>query len=354
MSSSPPEPAKKKTRRWPVVLFVFLLLALPAVGLGLYFGLLHHAPAAHEHVPDGTRIAMRADGAKFFAFKPVREHLLPLVLEARDAAKSKDGNKISRVKRIEQETGIHIPMDLREVIVASTDGQAWVVLIGGKIEPGRFVSGLQKIFKEEGLDGWELKEGMLVHTLGLTLAQADDGTLIFGTTPAIARAALPASDAPSRAPLPVDGALSFLIHEQAWSEMLRLIPPLVPGTDTLRNVEQASGHFVLSQQPRLIVRLDPKKTVAASKLATQTQNVLSNAQLALLLVPHDLGGAKDAIRSAKVEALPAGGANHVMVTAPWSYAVLDRAIRDAAHTIRGATNLFGRPNKQPTAPRLPF
>jgi hypothetical protein len=315
---------------------VALVLAAVLVAAGAYYWLrVRYVPTAHRHVPSDTSLAVRADAASIVLFKPVRQHLWPLVTKRRDEPSAGPGEPTpkerERLEHIAELTGVRLPHDLREVIVASVDATSWVVLVGGTFRRGRFVEGVDQWLREEGIGGWRREDELLVHLLGPTIGQANDGTLVLGTNAAIVRAALPAESSTDATPLPVEGALSFRATAQAWRGALRLLPGSLPGLGTLSRVERASGSFTLSEEPHVRLSLAPAPGVEVAALRNEAAEWLLAARAFLLLVPGDLGGAKQAVRSAAVEVRQ----GEVEVTAAWPYDSLERAIAELARRLAG-------------------
>lgn len=313
-----PPTVVERPRRWPWIVLAVLLLAAGAVGA--FFLWVRHPATAHRHIPDGTRLALRADAQVLATFRPVREHLWPLLFEAR-------GERSERLERIEAATGLRIPLDLREAVIASVDAQSWVLLVGGPLAPGRFVPGMEEVFAEEGLTGWKREGELLVHARGPALGQADDGTLVIGTGRPIVEASLPAHDGEAL-PLPPEGAVSFMVHEDAYRGALALLPT-VPGTDTLAKVHHLEGSLILSDEPALTLRLRPVAGVAPQSLRDDLDRDLGRLRLGLAFVPVDLLGAKEALSDRKLEV----DGETVTLAAPWPYADLDRAVKRLADVI---------------------
>jgi hypothetical protein len=331
--SIPPTVRDTPKRRWGLILGALLLLLAFGAGGYLYFAVWKRPPRAHLHVPKGSNIALRADGMKIATFKPVRQHLWPVLLKTRgDGAEESE-----RMKRIKQHTGIAVPLDFREVIIASLDATSWVAVVGGTFPAGRFVPGMQKVFEEEKVAGWTLDQELLVHSLGFCLGQADDGTLVFGTTVDVARAALPEGDEQPALPLPVDGALSFSLNEQAWSGAVSTMPLNLPGIESLSKIDSVSGNFTLSEQPRLALVVDPKDGTNTTVLAKEIEGLLGKLKLAALLTSGDMFGGRQALREAKVAA---NGAQ-VNVDAPWPYDKLDQAVAVLAKSVEMGHKLGG-------------
>lgn len=306
------------------LLLAALALSLAVLGGGayLYFAVLRPTPRAHRHVPRGCNVAVRLDAYELLTFKPVREHLWPVLWEARK--REPDAMK-KRLERVRAATGIRVPEDLREAIVASLDGTQWVAVLGGTLEAGRFVDGMATVLPAEGFDGWSRDGDLLVHHSGTALGQADDGTLVLGTGKAIVLAALPERDGdpdPGELPLPRQGAVSFMLTSAAYKGALGRLPDTFR-LDTLDEIDKLDGALTLGDEPRIEVVAAPRG-VSADKLAGDLDDALGKIKLALLLVPSDFAGGKQALGSAAA----AAAGNQVRVTADWPYAALDRAIAD--------------------------
>jgi hypothetical protein len=301
------------------VLGAVLATAL-GVAVYLYVAVWSYEQLAHRHVPANTNIALRADAAKILLFKPVREHLWPVLLE------SEGEDKNRRIQRIKDKTGVSIPVDLREVIIASVDAGAWVAIFGGNIEPGRFVAGLQEVLKEEGIEGWTLDGELLVHRLGAAIGQADDGVIVMGTNSDVTMAALPVGDEDRDLPVSSDGAISFMLNSRAYDGAIGLLPLTLPGLDTLSKIEQLSGNVMLSEEPLVELHVTPKPDVTADVLADDLDSSIMKLRLATLLMPHDLFGAKQAIGDTEV----AVDGKLVRMTAPWPYAAIDKGVQQLA------------------------
>lgn len=310
---------------WLAALAVALLLV--GGGAYLYLFVVAPTPRAHRHIPAGTTLAARADAVKLLTFEPVRKHLWPLLL---DEEVEPDPATSRRLRRIAEETGVRIPTDLRELVVASMDGTSWVALAGGTIEPGRFVSGLARVFEQEGSEGWRSERELLVHGAGVAIGQADDGTLVFGTNAEMARAALPEREDGDAIDLATDEAVTFALESRGYRGLLSELPDTIPGLDTLSRVERVTGRFALGREPRLVLGVSPTAGVDVATLASDLSSMLSKLKLFSLLLKDDPFGAKQALGSAQASA---DGAV-VRVEALWPYDALDRGAKEAADWIR--------------------
>ncbi|MDI1446542.1 hypothetical protein [Polyangium sp. 6x1] len=306
---------------------VFVVAAIAA--LAFWNFVLRYRPTARAHVPAGTNIAIRLEAADIVLFGPVREHLLKLALDESSAPEAKAPSRPSRAARIQDQTGVRLPADLREVVVASMDGKSWVALLGGRIERGRFVKGLAEVAREEGWTGYR-REGELFVGPSIVIGQADDGTILVGTDRSIVEAALPATEEGQKLGLPEKGAVTFAIARQAF-EALSGANMITPRASVLGTVERATGTLALGGSPELVVRLEPTKAADAPKLEEGARGLLGDLGLALLLLP-DVAGEKEALRGTTVKR----EGNVVVLRAPWPYEGLDRATATLADKLRGA------------------
>ncbi|MCC6527003.1 MAG: hypothetical protein IT373_30430 [Polyangiaceae bacterium] len=318
-------PAKRSA--WRPVFLALGLLALVAggVGLYLYFFKWRDTWTAHLHVPENASVAFRADGKQLWLYAPFREQVVAAVEAERGKEPDTAAKKL--VRRIEAETGVDFS-ELRDVIVASVDAVSWVVIAAGKFPSSGVVEGFDRALAAEKITGYARDGNTLSFGKGLTVAQADDGTLIVATTASLALAALPASEG-VRVPLPVKGAVSFLVNQRAWAGLLALIPPQIPLVGAANAVEQASGTLTLGDAPRLEIEIEPK---AAAQLESLKKDFdLAQAGLRLLLTfSGPLYGARDAIRNATIEVK--GG--KLVLAGPWPPEGLDEACKRLADLIR--------------------
>ncbi|MRG95220.1 hypothetical protein GF068_25355 [Polyangium spumosum] len=331
----PPEPRAESPRPKPPPTRVLLVIAatvfvlVTLAGLAFWSFFLRYRPTARAHVPAGTNIAVRLEAADIVLFKPVREHLLKLALDEGSGPEAAAPQRPSRAERIHDHTGVRLPADVREVVVASMDGRSWVALFGGRIERGRFVAGLAEVAKEEGWAGFR-REGELLVGPSIVIGQADDGTILVGTDRSIVEAALPATEEGEKLGLPEKGAVTFAIARQAF-EVASGANTLLPRASVLGTIERATGSLALSGSPELVVRLEPTKAADAPKLEEGARSLLSDLGLVLLLA-QDVAGEKEALRATTVKR----EGDVVVLRAPWPYEGLDRAAAGLAGKLRGA------------------
>lgn len=319
-----PRPRSRARTVFAILFAVIGVLAIAGVTIG-YFAFFRYAPLADRHIPGASNLVIRADVRAIGTFAPVRKHLWPVLFE-RPSLKVQGKTLADRVG---DATGIRPSIDAREVIVASVDSRSWVALVGGNFEPGAFVPGLEKVLRDEGLAGWQVNGDLLVGPGGIAVAQADDGTLIFGTEAEIVTSALPASEEHRRVDLPKEAALAFAVSKEAWEELSRTTAAFDPG-GALRRIRHVRGSLSLGDEPAVDLGIEPKDGEAADALGKDVEQLLSLARLGLVAVPDQMGE-KTALSSAKVTV----EAGLVRVRGPWPLEGLDRGCEKLASKIAG-------------------
>ncbi|MFO0587185.1 MAG: hypothetical protein U0441_06595 [Polyangiaceae bacterium] len=302
-----------RARKWiAAVLAVIGVLAIAGVVIGYLF-LVRYTPLARRHIPAASNVAIRVDARQIGTFAPVRKYLWPLLV---DRPSQKAGKTFA--DRVSEDTGINPTLDIREMIVASMDSKSWVLLVGGNFKPGKFVPGMEKVFQEEGIQGWHRNAEMLVGPTGIAMAQADDGTLVLGTEAEIVTASLPASEEYKRMDLPETGALGFAMSKEAFEELSRETGAFDP-SGAMRRIRHMKGTFTLGDDPQIDIDIEPKGGEKPETLGQDVESFLGKLRLGLVLFP-DRFGEKTALSSAKV----AVENEHVRVRGPWPLEGLDR------------------------------
>jgi hypothetical protein len=333
----PAAPRLPMPRSRKIAIALSLLAAVLLVaGVAVYLFVVRYEPLARRHIPGNGNLVARFDLADLALFGPVREHLLPLFFDPSTDSAPKGK---TRADHLRAATGVNLATDLRELIVASVEGSSFVAIIGGKIPRGRFVKGLALVAKEEAWPGaWRVEGELLRGPDGITIGQADDGTILLGTSEAIVIAALPASEDFVRLALPEKGASSFAVTRDAWSGAAGAA--VVAHASVLRKIERASGTFTLGKSPEIIMAIEPSEANPAPALAGEIEQLLAELRIVALLLP-DAVGEKGALLAAKVTTKE----GRVIVTAPWSYDALDRGCARLAGLIR--VSLLASPESIP-------
>lgn len=326
-AAQPPavEPPKRSPARGLILAAVVMFVLGAATAVALWALTFRYEPTAIAHVPAGSNVVVRIEAADIVLFGPVRNNLLPLVLE--DKPKEVSVSKVPLAEKIRDHTGVRLPVDVREVLLATMDGKSFVAIFGGKISSGKFVSGLAEIAQEEKWAGFRLEEELLVGP-NVAIGQAEDGTIIVGTDSAIVMNALPATEDGAKMGLPDKGAVRFVVAKEAWENMAKL-SMMVPDAKSLGDVHRGTGSFTLGSSPELVVRLDARPGGDSAGIEKGVTGLLSNLRLLTMLAP-DRFGEKEALRQAVVTR----EGSQVVVRAPWPQAGLERGAAQLAAQMR--------------------
>lgn len=335
-AAEPPKPSSKRA----IVIAAALMLVLAATAaVASWMLIFRYQPTALAHVPAGSNVVVRLEAADIVLFGPVRNHLLPLVLE--DKPKEPAINKVPLAERLHERTGVRLPVDVREMLVATMDGKSFVALFGGKIAPGKFVKGLADVAQEEHWPGFRMENDVLVGPK-VAVGQAEDGTIVVGSDRAIVMTALPASDEGAKLGLPEHGAVRFVVAKPAW-ETLSTVGKLVPQADAFGGVRRGTGSFTLGASPEVVIRLEPANGADSAAIEQGATALLANLRLLTLLAPDRIGE-KEALRQAVVGR--EGG--NIVVRAPWPYEGLERGAAILAARLRATESA-----EAPPAPAQP-
>ncbi len=333
------EPPKGSPKRAIAMAIAAVAVLGSVAAVVLWMLVFRYQPTALAHVPAGSNVVVRVEAADIILFGPVRNNLLPLVLE--DKPKEPGLNKVPWAERLHDRTGVRLPVDVREVIVATLDGKSVVALFGGKISSGKFVAGLADVAREEGWAGFQLDNDILVGPK-VAVGQAEDGTIVVGTDKAIVLTALPVSEEGAKLGLPAQGAVRFVVAKPAW-ESLSMMGKMVPEASAFNGVRRGTGSFTLGGSPELVMRLEPAEGADSAAIEQGITAVLANLRLLTLLAPDRIGE-KEALRQAVVSREGAS----VVVRAPWPNEGLDRGAAALAARLRA--NPGGDAPPTPAAP----
>jgi hypothetical protein len=256
-------------------------------GAIVYVLFIRYVPTAREHVPGNANFAVRIEFADVVLFGPVRKRLFPLLDGDNTPAPPSSGATKSRADRIKDATGIHIHTDLRELVLASVDTTSWVLIAGGRIPRGRFVSGMEKMLKEDGVSTRRDGE-ILVLASGTVLAQADDGTILVGNDASIVRASIPASDEWKRLGLPERGAVVFSVMGEAFHGAAPAAS-FIPHASVLAHVARASGVLSLGSSPALDAKLEAAPGSPPAAFADDLNALVTDLKLVTLVLPDHYG-----------------------------------------------------------------
>ncbi len=316
--TAPPKPPKS----WVYFLVGGLLFASVAGPLAFYFLVWRYRPTAPQHIPQGSTVAVRLDGRELYLNEPFRKHVL-------GALEDQPGLE-SHVERIKSRTGIDLRSDVREIVLATTTGQSFVVILGGRlgrtrIEQQPFPEGVYTVLTEKQIPGFTM-EGAVMVGPGFRVAQAEDDTVIIGTDEEIVRAALEPSEAWKTLGLSSSGAMSFVIDSPALTAAARTSPAAL--ADALGKSDKVTG-FLRLDKAKLYVDVVPSSGVRSEELGPEIDEALTEARTLSLLLP-DAYGAKGALASARVKPRP----ETVMIEADWPREGFDQAFERMGSVLR--------------------
>jgi hypothetical protein len=328
-------PSPKRASRWVWVLLgvTFLVLGGAAAAAFMYFKLFRYERTAALHLPSNTVAAFRIEAADLLLFGPVREHIWPVLQERAKQGDGDGGEAATRLRLIEDKTGIDLEQDIREIVIATVDATGFVVLLGGPLEQGRVVEGMHEILSKEAPGEWSIDGEILLGPGQLAIGQADDGTVVIGTHRDVTESALGTSKAHKTLALPEAGAMSFAFTEPAIEGMSATAKALT-GVETRLRASRVAGTMTLSSDPRLEITFTPRGGVPPDELRSDVDDLIKDARLLLYFAP-DMAGEKQALKNATIELQ--GG--NVVVHAAWPYEPLDKGskrIADGLRTMFGA------------------
>jgi hypothetical protein len=193
---------------WAGVIFT----ALASVGAWVaYAQLVHYRRCAVEHLPPETQLVARLDVEQVVLFEPVRRHLIPLIDRLPLGSATANTEAEPRLTRLRRDAGLNLGLDLREVLVATTPGGRWVLVLGGLFRHG-LVPAIERELQGEAASGWRRVGDALEFTpSGAAFAQATDGALLLASSRALLDASLPSSARFRELGLEREGAGSALI-----------------------------------------------------------------------------------------------------------------------------------------------
>lgn len=328
LPDGPPPPTSRA--RLAVVIAALIASVVVLGALLVYVLFVRYDPTARRHLPGNANFAIRIEASDVALFGPVRKHLVS-IFEAAPASPAPAGpapKTKSRGERLKEATGIDVRTDLREVIASSVDATGWVIVIGGRIPRGRFVHGMERILREDGVSA-TIDGDLLVTSWGAALGQADDGTIVLGTDRSIATAALPATEEWRRLGLPEKGAVAFAVTRAVFARAPAFASMLPHGT-AFGDVERATGTISLGQHPLLEARFEPAAASSPAALASELDGVSADLRLATMMLP-DRWGEKGALAATKITA----GPDAAVLRCEWPYDGLEKAI-DELFRLAGA------------------
>ena len=320
---------KRPKSSWPYFLIGGLLFMSVTGPLIFYFFVWRYRPTALMHIPQGTSVAVRFDGRQLYTYEPFRTH----VLGAFDEAADKNG----RADRFKTHTGVDLRKDVREVILATSNGESWVALIGGNFTTRaktNFTVGLSKFLDEEGVSGFSVRaDGVLAGPV--FVAQAEDSTIVISSSGETLERCLEPGEAYQDLGLAGSGAVSFVIDRPAFENLagtnsaLKDTPfALLPSNaSAARQTEKLTGYLSL-KEPEFLLDITPVSTSTPEQLTKELETLQSEAKLATLL--PELGGLRDVALAGRIKPR----ATSVMIEAEFPRAKLNELLEKVGQEIR--------------------
>lgn len=326
---SDPVVAPRRGRSFKLVMAVAVgLLVLAALIAALaYYRFLRYERVAAYHVPPAAAWAVRLDVERVVLFEPVRKHLLPLVNRLGGPRVTVPGESRSAdlLAALRQELGLNLGMDLREIVVSGGPSPAeWVLVLGG-IFPRRddlLVRVSETLLRETGLTTHVARDSLLLFDAGrLALAQAEDGSLILGSSASLVELALPPGRRFEAIGLTADEGVG------GFGVLPSTVVTGLTGFDalgaTVASVERIHGALTAEPGGRVAVRIELSQRGAAEPFAGQIRAMLASLPALLAFVsPSEVAGERALLSRAEVNVTPR---NTVEVASYWESSEIDRA-----------------------------
>lgn len=301
---------------------------LIAAGIWLaYTKLIHYERRAALHLPPRPDFVARLEVEQVALFEPVRRHLLPLInrlpLErAPDHADERD-----RLTLLRQDAGLNLAFDLREIVIATSQGgQDWVLVLGGLFPSQGLVSSIERALESEGVSGLtRAGDALLFAPWNVALGQASDGTLIVASDPDALQSALSPSTRALELGIPNEGpgsaSLSGDAFRSAWGK------PLV-GDPWQSSVERVRVLLRLAEQFELDTRVELRAADESRAVLAGLERGAAPAQPRAFFDPRADWAAEwlSNLRAAPLDDLE----NVIKFTASWRAAELERNARGLA------------------------
>jgi hypothetical protein len=164
-----------------------------AIALYIFSRFTTYTPGALRRAQENADFVVRLNVQQAVVHEPLKKFILPLLERGRTGPES-------RLKHLERKTTLELDVDVRELIYAEMESERFVIILAGFLRPDEVLDGVGRLLDDEGVD-YKREGDLLLHPSGLSLAVADDGTLVFGSGPSEVRAALsPGPGFPSWAP----------------------------------------------------------------------------------------------------------------------------------------------------------
>jgi hypothetical protein len=311
------------------VLLGLLALFLAVVGAFAYgyFQLVHYERRAALHLPPQVQFVARLDLEQVVLFEPFRRYVLGgLKRNLPDPA---------AWKRLEEETGVKLAMDLREVLFAQgREPSHWVIAVAGLFPKQGVLPSVQRWMEAERGQGGAAAQApacrmegpyLRCAALGLHALQAEDGVIVLGGEPSVLEQAARGSDRHEQLGLsPNTTALEVALDLTSGTpgDGAATAAMLAPASSKIARV---NGRAVLDSDVRVELHLTPRPGVTAEQLQVSVSGVLQILQGFYALAGPDVGGERSLLATARVTTQSGADGDEVVVTSRWPREDIDRA-----------------------------
>lgn len=334
-----PEPLQHAARDRRAISFrslalVGVVLAVCA-GIGAYIAyreLIHYERRAVDHLPLGTAAVARLDLEQVVLFEPVRRYLLPVLSEVplaeEDRGGPSGGVRRDRLASL-RESGINLAFDLRELmvaVVAPTGG--WVVVLGGLFEREGMVDAIERLLTQEGVRCTRTGPTLRFDFWGTALGQAQDGTLILASSPAVLESALPATRRYAELGVTRDGAGGVFFAPRQLRRWLGASASLL-GNTWLDKLQRFSVTMELGdEQLELVGRFDVAAPPDLDSVTRGIEGWLGAYDSLTQFVPKaDWGGERAVLARAR---LSKATDTSLLLSSTWEQTEFERGVRSLA------------------------
>jgi hypothetical protein len=266
----------------------FALMILAVAGFAwLYSRWIEVPRVAAYHVPPGARFVARVDLRQIALFAPVRQHVVPVLLQRQGQTLDEKGE----LERLEDATGVNLGMDVLEVVVAQ-HGSHFGLVVGGRLPKGGVVEGIPAYLGDTSAHGCALRGVRLCcASPRLCVEQATDGALVAATDPSLLDAMLPSGSAHQELGLEPEGPGSFGLRvpefdRGAWGLLGR-----TARLDGLSDVARVEGRLLLEDPVKLRFEGVPRPGASLAEWPSKLERWRSTLQAVQLFAPgQDLAG----------------------------------------------------------------
>jgi hypothetical protein len=312
---------------------------LVALAYLAYRELIHYDRRAIEHVPAGAELALRVDLEQLVLFEPVRKHLLPLVDRAPFTPPGSEPGGAPRLRRLREEAGLNLVLDLRELVFARVPDGRWVLALGGLFGSRRLLPRIEEVLRREPELRLRREAAMLIlDASGVALGQAEDGVLLVGSDAAMLERALRPSRAYEELGLPASGAAT-LAALPSWFDSFESEARRAPRSASwVRSVARLD----FGDPFELTLRIEHTAASDAASMRRVVEDWFATPSEGNFVPGADWGGERAVLARAQFAMV---SRTETVVSTTWERSELDHAARSLATWLEGRFGA-GRPAAQ--------